>query len=57
MLRDDPTCAVTAAGPILPLVHLCRSRMFTVWPDKADNCRRFIVHWVTQDTWTWRRGF
>jgi hypothetical protein len=37
MLRDDPTCAVTAAGPILPLVHLCRSRMFTVWPDKADD--------------------
>ena len=37
MLRDDPTCAVTAAGLALPLLHLCRSRMFTVWPDKADD--------------------
>jgi hypothetical protein len=37
MLRDDPTCAVTAAGPALPLLHLCRSRMLTGWPDKADD--------------------
>jgi hypothetical protein len=37
MLRDDPTCAVTAAGPALPLLHLCRSRMLTGWPDKAED--------------------
>jgi ankyrin repeat protein len=37
MLRDDSTCAVTAAGPYSPLVHLCRSRMFKVWPDKAND--------------------
>jgi hypothetical protein len=37
MLRDDSTCAVTAAGPYLPLVHLCRSRMFKVWPDTAND--------------------
>ena len=37
MLHDDSTCAVTAAGPYLPLVQLCRSRMFKVWPDSAND--------------------
>ena len=35
MLGDDPALATTQAGPELPLVHLCKSRMFTVWDDKA----------------------
>lgn len=37
MLSDDPTLAVQDAGPSSPLVHLCRSRMFTIWPDKAPD--------------------
>lgn len=37
MLGADPTRAVTTAGPFSPLVHLCKSRMFTVWPDKASE--------------------
>ncbi|MBT5294714.1 MAG: hypothetical protein HOL32_03780, partial [Octadecabacter sp.] len=37
MLTKDPTLAVTQAGPSLPLVHLAKSRMFRVWPDKASD--------------------
>lgn len=37
MLTKDPTLAVTQAGPSLPLVHLAKSRMFQVWPDKASD--------------------
>ncbi|MCF2871114.1 ankyrin repeat domain-containing protein [Octadecabacter sp. G9-8] len=35
MLTKDPGLAIAPAGPSLPLVHLAKSRMFTVWPDKA----------------------
>lgn len=37
MLSDDPTLAVKPAGPSMPLIHLAKSRMFTVWPDKAPD--------------------
>lgn len=30
MLKDDPTLATQKAGPFLPMVHLCKSRMFSV---------------------------
>ena len=35
MLNDDPTLAAKPAGPALPMVHLCRSKMFLVWPEKS----------------------
>ena len=35
MLADDKTLATTTAGPMLPLVHLCRSPMFSAWPERA----------------------
>lgn len=37
MLGDDPTLAVTPAGPHVPLIHLCKSRMFSVWPDRTQD--------------------
>lgn len=37
MLVDDPALATAPAGLSLPLVHLCRSRMFRAWPDKAAD--------------------
>jgi ankyrin repeat protein len=37
MLTQDPKLAISPAGPSLPLVHLVKSRMFTVWPDKASD--------------------
>ena len=37
MLSEDPTRAVTDAGPFSPLVHLCKSRMFAVTPDGAKD--------------------
>ncbi|AKS47360.1 Ankyrin repeat-containing protein [Octadecabacter temperatus] len=33
MLKDDPALASKRAGPFLPMVHLCKSRMFTVQPE------------------------
>ena len=37
MLTATPSLACEPAGPALPLVHLARSRMFTIWPDKAAD--------------------
>lgn len=37
MMSRDPTLATKPAGPVLPLVHLCRSKMFTLWPHKAND--------------------
>ncbi|MBU2994230.1 ankyrin repeat domain-containing protein [Octadecabacter sp. 1_MG-2023] len=37
MLKKDPTLAAKMAGPVQPLVHLCKSRMFSVWPERADD--------------------
>lgn len=37
MLREDPSRAVTPIGPWTPLIHLCKSRMYQVWPDKAAD--------------------
>lgn len=37
MLSEDPTRATTPIGPWSPLIHLCKSRMFQVWPDKAAD--------------------
>lgn len=35
VLNADPARARTAAGPLLPLVHLCKSRMFSIEPHSA----------------------
>ncbi len=37
MLADDQTLATVAAGPHVPLIHTCKSRMFSVWPEKAKD--------------------
>jgi len=37
MLTEAPELAERQAGPSVPLVHLCKSRMFSVWPDGVDN--------------------
>lgn len=37
LLSRDATLAKTPAGPVLPMVHLCRSKMFTAWPDKSTD--------------------
>lgn len=37
MLTEDPALAIRQAGPSTALVHLAKSRMFRVWPDKAGD--------------------
>ena len=37
MLKSDPTHACKRAGPFLPLVHLCKSRMFSVQPEGGKD--------------------
>lgn len=37
MLSEDPTRAVTPVGPWPPLIHLCKSRMYRAWPDRAAD--------------------
>lgn len=34
LLSNSSKLAMTPAGPVLPLVHLCRSRMFKIWPER-----------------------
>lgn len=37
MLTNEPSLATTLAGPVVPLVYLCKSRMHTVWPDRSAD--------------------
>lgn len=36
-LQADPGRAVAEAGPVRPILHLARSRMHQVWPEKAAD--------------------
>ncbi|MEL6959939.1 MAG: ankyrin repeat domain-containing protein [Pseudomonadota bacterium] len=36
MLEADPKLAVTLIGPWSPLIHLCKSKMHSVWTDRQD---------------------
>lgn len=36
-LARDPRLATRPAGPVRPMVHLARSRMIQVWPDRTDD--------------------
>lgn len=36
-LDRDPGLATRLAGPVRPIVHLARSRMIHVWPDRAED--------------------